>query len=166
MTSILLPQKISLHTLKDVLLYPYLNALGTIEFTNHQTDRKSSCRVTSWGCYAKDHKPSNKKLKFHIRIKFDLSSHELIKERYLWRSNFSFSFHLLYFTYYNHHTANLTSFDTPKYNSYGEVVGCVMLVFYMLIANVMLLNLLIAIFGWVVLGAFKCPLLTIFQIQY
>lgn len=40
MTSILLPQKISFRTLKDVLLYPYLNALGNVDFTYNQTDRE------------------------------------------------------------------------------------------------------------------------------
>ena len=42
MTSVLLPQKISMHTLKDVLLYPYFNALGTVDYIYNQTDRKYS----------------------------------------------------------------------------------------------------------------------------
>ena len=33
MTSVLVPQHITSQTFKDVLLYPFLNTLGTIEFT-------------------------------------------------------------------------------------------------------------------------------------
>ena len=43
MTSILIPQKISLRTVKNVLLYPYINALGNLEFKLNQTDRKLNC---------------------------------------------------------------------------------------------------------------------------
>ena len=42
----------------------------------------------------------------------------------------------------------MTEFETPKINSYGEPIGWLLLAFYMLIANIMMLNLLIAIFGY------------------
>lgn len=40
-----------------------------------------------------------------------------------------------------------TSFGTPKINIYAEPVAWVFLALYLLMANVLLLNLLIAIFG-------------------
>ena len=40
-----------------------------------------------------------------------------------------------------------TSFGTPKINTYAEPVAWVFLALYLLVANVLLLNLLIAIFG-------------------
>ena len=42
-----------------------------------------------------------------------------------------------------------TSFGTSKINNYAESVAWVFLSIYLLVANVLLLNLLIAIFGWV-----------------
>jgi len=44
-------------------------------------------------------------------------------------------------------TANLTTFNTPKTNNYGEPIAWVLLMCYMLIGNILLLNLLIAVFG-------------------
>ena len=51
------------------------------------------------------------------------------------------------FIFFIYFIANLTSFDSPKFDDYVEPIGWVMLIGYMLIANVMMLNLLIAIFG-------------------
>uniref|UniRef100_A0A7M5V598 Ion transport domain-containing protein n=1 Tax=Clytia hemisphaerica TaxID=252671 RepID=A0A7M5V598_9CNID len=81
MTSVLLPQHVSSKTFKDVLLYPFLNALGNIDFTYDQKE------------------------------------------------------------------ANQTSFNTYKYNDYGEYVGWAFMIIYLLVANILLLNLLIAVFG-------------------
>ena len=47
-----------------------------------------------------------------------------------------------------------TSFGTPKINTYAEPVAWVFLALYLLVANVLLLNLLIAIFGWVLQRSF------------
>jgi len=44
-------------------------------------------------------------------------------------------------------TASMTTLNTPKYNNYGATFGWILLAFYMLIANILLLNLLIAVFG-------------------
>ena len=38
--SVLVPQKVSIRTVRDVIIYPYMTALGNIDFTFHQTDRK------------------------------------------------------------------------------------------------------------------------------
>jgi len=39
-TSVLTPQAVSFKTLHGVILYPYLNAFGNIDYTVNQTDRK------------------------------------------------------------------------------------------------------------------------------
>ena len=39
-TSVLVPQKITIHTVGDVIFYPYMAALGDIDFTFNQTDRE------------------------------------------------------------------------------------------------------------------------------
>lgn len=44
---------------------------------------------------------------------------------------------------------NTTSFGTPRISNHAEPAAWVFLALYLLVVNVLLLNLLIAIFGWV-----------------